>query len=90
MKKIDSIITTTYQTDVDGFYIDIVEHKTGGLQYDIWLYRKNICHKEYVFGVLRQYNYTISQVLCMAENYLHVDTNLDGLNWFDEYYEQYN
>lgn len=87
MKKVDGIITTTFETDNEGFYIDIVEHKTGDTQWDVWLYHKDICVKEFVIGSARSNGETLESVLEEMETYLY-EAGIDGLNFFDLYEER--
>lgn len=85
LKVSETVKTTTYETGVDGFMVDIVEGLDPDTAYDVWLYHKKIGIKDYVFGDAKSNNTSFEELLSMTANYLVNDLNLDGLNWYQEY-----
>ena len=72
MKRRTDIKVKTYEADY-GFMVDIVDNvdeRNGIAEWDVWLYRKNIGYKMHMFGLLKEYNHTIKQILEIIERNL--------------------
>lgn len=88
MKK-TNIKTTTFETGIENFMLDIVEHKTDEVQFDTWLYRNNIGIKEYIVGYMREYNYSVPEIVDNLTDYLLIPDK-NGNTWYEAYDEQYS
>ena len=63
-----------------GFMIDIVDNKT---TWDVWLYHKDVCAKNFLFGLYKKYfdNY---------DNFLEcVENNLLNESYISDYIDEY-
>lgn len=89
MKKATEYKTTTFYTGIENFMIDIVECKTGDCQFDTWLYRENMGIKEYIIGYMRQYNYSVPEIVDNLATYLMIPDK-NGNTWYEAYDEDYN
>ena len=70
MEKTKTVITTTYKTNLDGFYVDIVKTKTDKWhEIGAWIYHKAYGVKNFMFGT---YNETEKEFLETVEGNLKV------------------
>lgn len=88
MKKIIGSKTTTYEIKPD-WYVDIVQHETGDIKFDCWLYHKDYGVKMYVCGDCRENKTSYDRFVEMVENYIYSPgINAKG-SFFDFYKEEY-
>ena len=82
MKKIPDIITTTFSTRFDGFFVDIVE-STDTLpygekeeMYHAWLYHKDYGLKHYCYGAMKKDFNSIEEFINMIDATLKDDVDV--------------
>lgn len=90
MKKDSSIKTETFTINtMPGWFIDIVEHKTGDIVFDAWLYHDKIGVKMYVCGDCRVNGTTKKEFIDMMKSYLFFPGEKATGTFFDWYTEEY-
>ena len=90
MKKNNNIKTETYEVEsMPGFFVDIVEHKTGDISFDAWLYHDRIGIKMYVVGDCRCNNTSKKKFIDMIESYLFFPGENATGTFFEWYEEEY-
>lgn len=88
MKRVYEIITETYRTGNEDFFLDVVIHTSGPVQFETWLYRDSVGIKDYVTGYMREYGYTVEEVVDDMESYLNILDN-NGNTWYTNYDREY-
>lgn len=90
MKKVNSVKTTTYTINsMPGYFVDIVEHKTGDIKFDAWLYHDRIGVKMYVVGDCAENGTTQDEFIDMIDSYLFFPGENATGTFFDWYEEEY-
>ena len=72
MKKMDDIKTVTFEAEY-GFLVDIVDNKdwiNNEPVWEVWLYRNNIGYKMHMFGLPKEQNPDIAEVIDIVERNL--------------------